>query len=185
MRYLLGLLILLGVHSAYAFCPYSESLLSSVKRVTAIDLYKNCAETFNDDASQVKLAKLYENGEPGVAKDVKKMFYYYQLSADNGNAESQTHLAQLYQEYDKTPESRRVLKQYTESIGSLSALDSAYSDTFKGELTHPYVLLSLAAEKPENKWYYPTDVLVAPTVAKQLLAKYNLDIEKKKIIGNC
>lgn len=179
-KFLFCFLSIIITNPAWSFCPYSESLLNSLKTADALKLRQSCAETQNDDASQVYMARIYENGSSDVAKDIKKAFYYYQLSSDNGNAESQTRLAQLYREYDKDAASRKVIKEYTESITPILKTNKDDPDDFKGELMHPYVLLMLAAEKPENKWYYPTNMLVAPPVAKQLLAGYKIDAEKKK-----
>lgn len=170
--FIFALFVSFGVSAS--FCPYSSTLLDSMPVKSMLALYKNCAESLNDDVSQVKLAELYDKGGAGVTQDLKKALYYYQLSADNGNAESQTRLAQIYMEADKTREGRQQVREYLDEIVSISFSDSEEKD-FDGSLVHPYVLLMLANEKPENKWYYPTKVLQAPAYAKSLFNSFNLN----------
>ena len=168
--------------SAKALCPFSDNVFSSLKEESQIAFYKSCAEGMNDDESQVKLAELYLNGTTGIPRDIKKALFYYQLSADNGNAESQARLAQLYMELDKNPDGRRELYAYKASImPSMGRMFSKNADNdFKGEFLHPYVLLVLSTEKASNKWYYPTTVVQAPEYAAKLLQSYKLEEAKKK-----
>lgn len=170
--FIFALFVSFGVSAS--FCPYSSTFLNSMPVKSMLVLYKNCAETLNDDVSQAKLAELYDKGGVGVTQDLKKALYYYQLSADNGNAESQTRLAQIYMEADKTREGRQQVREYLDEIAYISFSDSEEKD-FDGSLVHPYVLLMLANEKPENKWYYPTKVLQAPAYAKSLFNSFNLN----------
>ena len=178
------LLLLVGVlisGTAMAFCPFSERLQKSLKGETVIALYKNCAESMNDDASQAKLAEIYDKGTPAIPKDIKKALFYYQLSADNGNAASQARLAQIYMELDKSREGRSDLYGYLASIAPVSPNGKMKNQQdFQGELVHPYVLLMLSNEKPENKWYYPTKEVQAPAYAKILYSNYQIDEAKKK-----
>lgn len=170
--FIFALFVSFGVSAS--FCPYSSTLLNSMSVQSQLMLYKSCAESLNDDASQVKLAELYDKGGAGVTQDLKKALYYYQLSADNGNAESQTRLAQIYMEADKTREGRQQVRGYLDEIVYVPFSDSEEKD-FDGSLVHPYVLLMLANEKPENKWYYPTKVVQAPANAKSLFNSFNLN----------
>ena len=167
---------------AVANCPLAE--LSSLSEKQALALYKNCAEMQNDDASQAKLAAMYDKGTALVPRDLKKTLCYYQLSADNGNAVSQSRLAQLYMELDKSREGRADLYEYLESIMPVSELsflaEEKQADDFDGELVHPYVLLMLANEKVANKWYYPSAELEAPAFAKTLFHNYQIDEAKKQ-----
>ena len=109
---------------------------------------------------------------------------YYQLSAENGNAYSQARLAQLYMELDKSREGRAILYEFMNSVVQVSSFlgenPVQEEELFGGELIHPYVLLMLSNEKPENKWYYFSEELKAPPFAKSLLNGYKLDDEKKK-----
>ncbi len=164
---------------SWAFCPFSKALMGTLREESALTLYKSCAEGMNDDASQAKLAAIYDKGTPSIPKDIKRALYYYQLSADNGNAESQARLAQLYMELDKGREGRQSLYSYMNTVVSASVTEADAEDDFKGELVHPYVLLMLANEKVANKWYYPTEVKQAPLYAANLFRNYKIDEEKK------
>ena len=176
----LGIIALLLVAlPCRAFCPFSDTFLSSLKPESSITFYNNCALQLNDDASQLKLATLYDQGSSAVPKDMKKAIYYYQLSAENGNAIAQSRLAQIYAAMDKDKSTRQMWYDYKKSIGFSGNLDS---DVFKGDLMHPYVLLMLANEKATNKWYYPSKELTAPVYAQQLFKSYKLDEEKKKTL---
>lgn len=172
--------------AAFAFCPFSERLQKTLKEESIVALYKNCAEVMNDDGAQAKLAAIYDKGTPAIPRDLKKALLYYQLSADNGNAASQARLAQLYMELDKNREGRADLYGYLQSILPVSVTDSEGQvqnpNGFRGELVHPYVLLMLANEKAENKWYYPTKELQAPPFAKVLFNSYQVDAKKKKTL---
>ena len=181
MRRCVVLLVLLINAPCWAFCPFSESLLATLREESALNLYKSCAESMNDDASQAKLAQIYDQGTASVKKDIKKALYYYQLSSDNGNAESQARLAQMYMELDRDKEGRRALYGYMNNVIAVPSREGNRDD-FKGELVHPYVLLMLANEKSANKWYYPTKVKQAPTYAANLFRNYKIDDEKKKML---
>ena len=184
MKYSWILLGVLIINKAYAFCPFSERLVSSLKEESVVALYKSCAETMNDDAAQAKLASIYDKGTPAIPKNLKKALFYYQLSADNGNASSQARLAQLYMELDKSREGRADLYNYMDSIAATDdfiQLDNQQKEQdFRGELVHPYVLLMLANEKVANKWYYPSNDLEAPLFAQQLFKNYKIDPQKKQ-----
>ena len=175
-------LTLLVSTSCWAFCYFSESLLGTLREESALTLYKSCAEGMNDDMAQAKLAGIYDKGTTAVPKDIQKALYYYQLSADNGNAESQARLAQMYMELDRDREGRRSMHEYMNTIIPMPALNGNYHDDFKGEFIHPYVLLLLANEKAANKWYYPTKVKQAPAYASNLFKNYKIDDEKRKLL---
>ena len=177
MRFGVILPALLGISfSAQAFCPFSPNLLNALSEDSVVALYRTCAEGMNDDFSQAYLANVYDRGTTTIPKDTKKALYYYQLSADNGNAESQARLTQLYMELDKDRSGRSDLYSYVNTVIPLPSAE----DDFKGELMHPYILLMLSNEKPENKWYYPTAVKKAPAYAVTLFNNYQIDGEKKK-----
>ena len=184
MKFAWIMLILLFSETAMALCPFSKQLFSSLKEETLIILYKNCAEGMNDDDSQAKLAEIYDKGTPAIPRNLQKALFYYQLSADNGNAASQARLAQLYMELDKSREGRADVYGYLTSIVPVADLDNGKGKNkakdFQGELVHPYVLLMLANEKPANKWYYPTNELEAPSFAKSLFKNYQIDKQKKE-----
>ena len=184
MRWIGGLVALLLAEQAFAFCPYADNLKNSMQEASFLALYQNCAEGLNDDGAQAKLAEIYDKGTPSTMKNLKKAIFYYQLSAENGNAYSQARLAQLYMELDQSRDGRAALHEYLDSVVPVSSFSDegqeSEVETFGGELVHPYVLLMLANEKPANKWYYASDVLSAPPFAKTLLNQYKIDEQRKK-----
>ena len=167
-----------------AFCPFADTLAKSMQEKSILALYQNCADGLNDDASQVKLAKIYDEGTGTISRDLKKAIKYYQLSSENGNAYSQARLAQLYMKLDQNREGRALLYEYLDSVVQVPVFEVGEAtediDVFQGELLHPYVLLLLSNEKPENKWYYSSEELSAPTFAKKMLKEYKLDENKKQ-----
>jgi len=184
MRLFFMLGLLLTATYTQAACLFSDSLAATLDERSVISLYQSCAEGMNDDAAQARLAAIYEKGGSTVLQDLKKAMYYYQLSAENGNANSQARLAQLYMQFDKGKSNRAFLYNYMGSIAPVQNTTqksgAKTEPNTQGGLLHPYVLLMLANEKPENKWYYPTNVIQAPPYAAKLLKEYKIDEEKKK-----
>ena len=183
----LGLISILWSCSVSATCQMADFMKDTSKPEEMLAFYENCAVHQNDDDSQSLLAKQYATGTGGVQKDLNRALYYYQLSAENGNAESQAQLARFYMELDRSPATRKLLTAYLKTIqpvdlNELTKIqgESQGPEVFRGELVHPYALLLLASESPENKWFYPTNVKKAPEYVEGLLKNYPLDEEKKK-----
>lgn len=179
MRYLFFLSFICWIGVAQANCPVSPSHVGSFEEGSAMLIYKACAEVFNDDEAQAKLAAIYDKGTENIKPNIKKALFYYQLSAENGNALSQGRLAELYIELDKSPQNRALFYDYLDSI-FVNSLIQNKQDTPQGELLHPYVLLILANEKADNKWYYSTTVKTPSANAQALYRNYSIDEEQKK-----
>ena len=159
-----------------AACPQAESMY--LKNVNAsIPLFQNCAVLENDEDSQIRLAGIFKNGEKNAQKNDMKALLFYHLAADNGNAYAQTQLAKMLIEMDQDAEKRKVLVAYLKQIKSALQTDENYA--FKGEILHPFLLLILASEPAEQKWYYPTNRKYSSEAAA-LLKGYNVSEEKKK-----
>ncbi|MDR2901651.1 MAG: hypothetical protein LBU87_00880 [Lactobacillales bacterium] len=173
-------LICLGIFLpgiVYARCLLGDDILKSQGMQQALPYYESCSLQHNDDASHMVLAHLYQTGAPGIPVNVQKTLLFYHLAADNGNATAQRQLAQLLLKLDETPSGREEIKRYLSKVQT--ALKQDDRGAFKGELMHPYTLLLLAAEKPDQKWYYPASELSDP-VAASVLQKYQISDEKKK-----
>ncbi len=177
MRFGIILGILMMSVSASAFCPHPLGYMDKAKSAKDLFIYKNCAEGYNDDAAQAKLAKIYDKGSEYIQKNPKKALYFYQLSAENGNAESQARLAQLLIEADKSPKTREMVYDYLDSVVPMYPDDK---NKYDGSLMHPYLLLLLANENPENKWYYPSAVTEVPDFGKSLYRTYGVNETQKK-----
>ena len=183
----LGLISILWSFSVNAACQMAEMMQEISTPEQQLMLYENCAVNQNDDETQSMLAQQYATGTGGVKKDLNRALYYYQLSAENGNAESQAQLARLYMEVDRSPATRKLLTTYLKTIRAVDLQELATMqgktippEVFKGELVHPYALLLLASEAEDNKWFYPSKIRKAPDYVEKLLKDYQLDEEKKK-----
>ena len=178
-RHFTKIAFLLGLTFAFpvlARCPLADKYAQEGNADFETMMREICAVSYNDDESQVRVAEAYMKGAQGLDQDEKMALYMYQLSAENGNAESQVKLAELLQTYDTSSERRKELKEY---LTNLEKMDNN-STGFSGEVLHPYTLLLLASERPENKWYYPSQVRSAPARTNVLLQNYKITPEKRQ-----
>ncbi len=163
------------VGSAFAYCPLADKYRQENQSTQEMIALNVCALSLNDDDSQMKMAEGYMQGLNGLRKDEKQALYMYQLAAENGNAEAQVKLAELLQSYDTTSERRQELKAYQQKLQK-----SDDPTAFGGEIQHPYTLLLLASERPDNKWYYPSLNRSAPARTTVLLQNYKITPEKRQ-----
>lgn len=178
-RHFTKIAFLLGLTFAFpvlARCPLADKYAREGNMDPEMTMREICAFSYNDDESQATLAEAYMKGSRGLDQDEKTALYLYQLSAENGNADSQVKLAELLQTFDNSSERRKELKDY---LASLEKKDDN-STGFSGEVLHPYTLLLLASERPENKWYYPSQVRSAPARTNVLLQNYKITPEKRQ-----
>ena len=169
------LLCLFLVSPLQARCPMADKYAKENKEELEVVALNLCALQYNDDESQLKMAEGYMNGAKKLKKDEKMALFMYQLAAETGNAEAQVKLAELLQSFDTSPERRKELREYQKKLEKTS--DDA---EFSGEFQHPYTLLLLASERPENKWYYPSQKRAAPARAGSLLKNYKISPEKRQ-----
>ena len=179
MQKLIFLLLALISFESYAGCPLADLFFKKNQIATGINSLHICAVRHNDDESQMKLAKAYTKGDYGLARDSRQALYFFQLSAENGNAEAQLSLAQLLMKSDEKPETRDALLNYRSKLQP-TALNGDKSN-FNGDFMHPYALLMLASESPDKKWYYPSKVRNAPAKAVTLYKTYKIDADKKRL----
>lgn len=175
MNKILFLLICLYPFFVFAVCKEGDDLYRSNPK-GAILAYQNCALLENDEDAQIRLANIYKTGG-NIKKNEVKALLFYHLAADNGNAVAQTELAKLLLDMDKDEKRREDVVSYMKQIKI--SLGNDYDSSFKGEVLHPFVLLSLAAESSSQKWYYPTNTKYYPE-ATQLIKNYQLSDEKKR-----
>lgn len=143
----------------------------------ALPYYETCALSDNNDSAHMLLAKTYATGEKNIPINMQKALLFYHLAADNGNAQAQTELAKMLLKLDETSTGREQVQSYLRKVQA--ALRSQPSGAFQGELLHPYTLLLLAAERPDQKWYYPSIQTSFPE-AGVLLKTYKIDDVKKR-----
>ena len=173
ITFLLGMTV---SFAAQARCPLADKYQQLGQTELELTMRETCAISYNDDESQVAMAEVYMQGLNGVSKDEDRALYMYQLSAENGNAESQVKLAELLQTYDTSSERRKEFRNYQAGLKKTDKNSTGFS----GEILHPYTLLLLASERPENKWYYPSLVRSAPTRTNTLLQNYQITPEKRQ-----
>ncbi len=159
-----------------ARCLLGEAVQQKQGLKASLPVYQDCALIENDDDAQYFLASLYQRGGDGVSPSTGKALLFYHLSAENGNARSQTELAKLLLKLDETSQGRQEIQSYLRKIQT--ALGQNESNPFKGELLHPYTLLLLAQENGKQKWYYPTKMTTS-TEATALLKNYKVDPQKR------
>ncbi len=179
MKKWVALFILFWSTSGYGICEIAAKTEQKEGLSSAVKQYEQCALSQNDDDILVLLAKTYLNGENKIEKNIQKALLFYHLSAENGNAQSQVELSKLLTQMDEKEETRQVLKAYLSKIKFF--MKNQDETTFDGAFLHPYALLALAAEPASQKWYYPTDVLMAPN-AVALLKKYKISDQKKTAV---
>ena len=175
---LLGLLgIVFWGLTARAACPVADTIARTEGLDKALPVYVTCALHDNDDETQVYLAQVYEKGSGAVAKNVQRALLFYHLAVENGNATAMVGMSKLLTALDAEDSTRAEIPVYLTKIQAQTA--RVIGRSFNGQLLHPYALLALAAEKPEAKWFYPTQFKADPTAAKAL-KDYPITPEKKK-----
>ena len=162
--------------SGWAKCVEADRIAHTKDMLTAISTYESCAIQYNDDVSQALLAPIYEEGRYGVARNLQRALLFYHLSAENGNAVSQTALAELLMRLDENEEGRAEIRKY---IRKINVAGKTTGGRVSADILHPYALLALAAEKQAAKWYYPSDVLSSPKAA-HLFRSYQIEPDKQK-----
>ncbi len=163
---------------ARAACPEGDFVKEQRGINEAMEYYYMCAVGQNDDETQLMLARAFQRGTNGIIPDPKKSMLFYHLAADNGNAVAQVEFAQLLLKLDETAMGRESVLAHTRRM---KAAFSVAGGLFKGELLHPYALLMLAAEKPDQKWYYPTEEKSNPGAAV-LVKNYQIDAKRKQMV---
>lgn len=161
---------------AFAKCETAEKFLKQGEMIQAIPAFSQCAIDKNDEDAQLWLARYYQNQPDTDVKNVMKTLLFYHLAAENGNANAQVALAKLLLKMDNSEDSRGTLASYINQIKSTMETKNM---GFKGEMLHPYVLLVLAAENADQKWYYPT-TQKTNSEAQLLLKTYNVPADRKQ-----
>ena len=167
--------ILLTSQAAFAQCVAGQTALNAGNTEQAVADFSQCAVNENDEEAQFWLARFYQNKQNPGHKDTMKMLLFYHLAAENGNANAQVALAKVLLKMDSEETSRETLASY---MNQMQAVMKDKNMPFKGEMLHPYVLLILAQEDADQKWYYPTTQKVN-NEAKIILQTYQVPAEKK------
>lgn len=170
--------VLLFAGSANAECEAGADALKQGLESQAVEAFSKCAINENDDDSQMWLGNYYQSAPNPATNETMKMLLFYHLSAENGNANAQVALAKILLKMDGDDEMRAILSSYMEHIKSTMETKNM---SFKGEMLHPFLLLTLASEDEQQKWYYPTTQKTNDE-ALVLLQSYNMPEDRKKAL---
>lgn len=161
--------------TARADCSLADTALKRGNIEEAVAEYSKCAVQANDEEAQFWLGHYYQNKPSADKKDKMKMLLFYHLAAENGNANAQVDLAKILLQMDSNDTTRDILLSY---IKQMKEVMGKQDMPFKGEILHPYILLMLAAEEPNQKWYYPT-IHKTSDEARLMLQNYQITEERK------
>ncbi|MBE6449618.1 MAG: sel1 repeat family protein [Alphaproteobacteria bacterium] len=147
MKTLFYLFVFFKVSSALAFCPMGELYQKAGRAFDAWSQYQACADENNDASSQLYVGQVYLDGNSNVQQSLNMALRYFRMASENGYAPAQRKLA--------------ILMQDMEELGDMGvkALES-FEDAWRQENNSDRKTMSalswmmLAAEKPENKWFY-------------------------------
>ena len=137
----------------YADCPHGDALWDRQEYQTAERYYMECARK-NDSDALYKLGLIYKNGYVEQQKDVIKGLSFLRFSAENGYAPAQRELGEALLELEQSESGRQIISEYQEKIQPASKGTGILARAKRTDLS-PYAWILLAAEKKENKWYYP------------------------------
>lgn len=149
-KFLYILLFVICSRHAFGACVIGDALWQAKQYTKAISTYEQCAYDKNDAVAQYRLAMLYLNGNESVKQDIKQALFFFRLSSENGYAPAQRELAKLLDTLENLGDVGKqgiiAWKNLMEPMGFDCDI-SAFSWAL------------LAAEKQENKWFYPTESL--------------------------
>lgn len=134
---------LFGTSVAEAACPAADQALANKQYADAISAFDACVANDGQPDDYYKLATLYYKGLGLDAPDPSSSIQYYRMAANLGYAPAQAFLGLIL---------------------------------FEGKGTEPnkvegYSWLLLAADTPENKWFYTRDTADTPKAAQYVQQK--------------
>ncbi len=148
-KILLSGVICLVSLTVYAKCLLGDAYVAKKRMDLAREAYLSCART-GDLNAYFELGKVYRDGVGGP-KDVLRALFYFRFAAENGMAEAQRELAKtMFQLRRQGKDGIAVVNDYEKQMGVLKSR-TGQSDT----PIYAYTWLLLAAEKADNKWFYP------------------------------
>lgn len=129
--------------------PYEDAVkaYNADEYTKAIALFKPLAESGNDNA-QWYMGEVYNNGL-GVEESSKQAFYWYSLSANNGEALAQKNLAYLYYHGEGTPQDYKSAVKWFKKAADQGNATAMYALGYcyeKGQGTK-------TSAKKAAKWY--------------------------------
>lgn len=143
--------------SAQAACFLGDALMAKKNYAAAKETYQMCSHVQNDAGAQYALGQIYKDGLGGTKQDLKLALFYFRFAAENGSAAAQRELAQLMMSLERMgAPGQEALREYENKIHQIKGRDEKGVLDLKPLPMSAYAWMLLAAEKPENKWFYPT-----------------------------
>ena len=146
--YLVAFLLINTV--AFGACVVADALWKEKIYEKAIYTYEQCAYDRNDSIAQYKLATFYLDGNEAVEQDIRHALFFFRLASENGYAPAQRELAKLVDVLDSLGD-----------VGKQGLAEwKAQMEPMGFDCSIPaFSWALLAADKKENKWFYPTEAL--------------------------
>lgn len=171
--------LFLSASLSYATCPYGDAFWDKRDYERAEEYYISCAKNNNSDALY-KLGLIYKDGYVEGQKDLVKGLSFLRFSAENGYAPAQRELGLSLVNLSKDEQGLKTIDEYQKKIPTISGKSKILGNIKKTNLS-PYTWILLAAEKAENKWYYPAEA-ISDEEAIQFIQKLNMDDAIKKTV---
>ncbi len=158
--FLIGLSLCLTMAlQAHASCLLGDAQMRAGRTDRAKISYETCALQNNDAQGQYALGLLYRDGIEPVRQNMKMALFYFRLAAENGYAPAQRDLAELMETLTEFGTvGQTALTDYESQMRDMNTDNTDTLSAFAWAL--------LAAEKADNKWFYPSPALSDDAAAK-------------------
>lgn len=149
-RYLWVCLFCLLTGSVSAKCFLGDAYVEKGRMEQAKEAYLMCAQTGDNVDANYALGKIYRDGPAGT-KDLYRALFYFRFAAENGSAAAQRELAKtMFMLRQQGEEGLNLIDRYEEKMAFIKGRQGQSEEPM-----YAYTWLLLAAEKADNKWYYP------------------------------
>lgn len=173
MKKLLFLLVCFKVSEALAFCPIGALYEKAGKEFDAWAQYQACADVNNDAPSQLYIGQIYLKGNANISQSLTMALSYFRKGAENGYAPAQRQLAVLMQEIEALgPDGQKALSDFEDNWRQ--------ENNSNRKTMSALSWMMLAAEKPENKWFYFSENVLDKEAVK-LLSQFKAKMSPKQI----
>lgn len=149
-KYLWISLFCLWAGAAGAKCFLGDAYVEKGRMKQAEEAYLMCAQTGDNADANYALGKIYRDGTAGT-KDLYRALFYFRFAAENGSAAAQRELAKtMFMLRGQGEKGLQTIDRYEEKMAFIKGRAGQSEEPM-----YAYTWLLLAAEKADNKWYYP------------------------------
>lgn len=150
IKYLWVCLFCLATLPVSAKCFLGDAYVEKGRMKQAEEAYLMCAQSGDNVDANYALGKIYRDGTAGT-KDLYRALFYFRFAAENGSAAAQRELAKtMFMLRQQGKEGLALIDRYEEKMAFIKGRLGQSEEPI-----YAYTWLLLAAEKAENKWYYP------------------------------